>query len=187
MQDVYIHPTAVVDEGARLGKGSKIWHFVHIRSSAKIGENVIIGKGCYIDVEVSIGNNSKIQNLVSVYNGVRIGNNVFVGPHVTFTNDLYPRATGSWEITQTIVEDGVSIGANATIVCGHTLGKNCMIAAGSVVTKDVQPHALIAGNPGKLLGWVCKCGKKIAGRELNKGKHEIICEYCNESNVITVL
>lgn len=186
MIDVFVHPTAIVDEGAKIGPGSKIWHFVHIRDGAVIGDNAIVGKSSYIDEGVKIGYNVKIQNLVSVYNGVTIGDNVFVGPHVAFTNDLYPRAIADWEISYTQIGDGVSIGANATIICGNNLGENCLIAAGSVVTREVPPHALVGGNPAKILGWVCKCARKIASKTLEKGEHNINCEHCGLSNNIII-
>jgi len=186
MSDAFVHQTAVVEDGAQLGDGTKIWHFAHVRTGAQLGENVIVGKSSFIDIDVSIGNNVKIQNLVSVYHGVTIGDNVFVGPHVVFTNDLYPRALGDWQITETMVEDGVSIGANATIVCGNNLGKNCLIGSGSVVTKPVPPHALIVGNPGRLLGWVCLCARKIADKDLEEGTHILTCQHCGRENKIEV-
>lgn len=187
MSDTYIHPTATVDKGAKIGHGTKIWHYAHVRDTAQLGNNVIVGKSSYVDSHVSIGNNVKIQNLVSVYNGVKIGNDVFVGPHVAFTNDFYPRAVGEWNIVETFVEDGVSIGANSTIICGHTLGKYCLIGAGSVVTKDVPPHALVAGNPARLVGWACStCAHKIADKLLPAGEHTIECEHCKQKNVFTV-
>lgn len=179
MEDVFIHPLAVVDEGAQLGDGTKVWHFAHVRSTAKLGRNVIVGKSSYVDAGVDIGDNVKIQNLVSIYNGVSVANDVFIGPHVAFTNDLYPRATGDWEITRTKIAEGVSIGANATIVCGNDIGKYALIAAGAVVTKPVTDHALVAGNPARLLGWVCFCSRKIASRDLASGNHKLTCAYCN--------
>ncbi len=186
MKEVFVHPTAVVDEGASIGEGSKIWHFAHVRGGAKVGKNAIVGKSSYIDTGVELGNNVKVQNLVSIYNGVKIGNDVFVGPHVAFTNDLHPRAAGEWQISPTIVEDGASIGANATIVCGTTLGNHCLIAAGSVVIRSVPAHALVAGNPATIKGWVCKCARKIAGRDLPSGTHEIKCSHCHTINVFEV-
>ncbi len=186
MNEIYVHPTATVDDGAELGQGTKVWHYAHVRSKAILGKNVIVGKSSYIDEGVRIGNNVKIQNLVSVYHGVTVGNDVFIGPHVAFTNDLYPRAVGDWQIVSTTVEDGVSIGANATIICGTILKENCLIAAGSVVTRDVQPHALVAGNPARLKGWVCFCARKIADSDLPVGTHEIQCEYCERINSIHV-
>ncbi len=186
MSKIFIHPKAVVEDGADIGEGSKIWHFAHVREGSKLGRNVIVGKSSYVDTGVVIGDNVKIQNLVSVYHGVTIGNDVFVGPHVTFTNDLYPRAVGDWEIVETRIEDGASLGANCTIICGNTVGKYALVAAGAVVTRSVPDHALVAGNPAKLKGWVCKCARKIAGKDLEKGKHMITCPHCNTVNEIVV-
>ena len=162
MSDYYVHPLAVIDEGAILGENTKVWHFSHIRNSAKIGSNVIIGKNVYIDINVIIGSNVKIQNNVSVYSGVTIEDDVFVGPHAVFTNDLRPRAVGDWNIVKTTVKKGSSIGANSTVICGNTLGKYCMIGAGSVVTKSVPSHALVFGNPARFQGVVCVCGEKLS-------------------------
>lgn len=149
---IFIHPSADIAKNVKIGSESKIWLHVQIRENSIIGKKNIISKGVYIDKNVKIGNFCKIQNNVSVYDGVKIGNNVFVGPHVCFTNDKVPRAFNkNWRITSTIIEDGVSIGANSTIVCGVKLGKFCMIASGSVVTKDVKPYTLVAGNPAKYM------------------------------------
>ena len=136
MNDVFIHEKAVVDDGAQIGEGTRIWHFAHVRSSAKVGKHCNIGKGVYIDADVTIGNNVKIQNGVSVYHGVTIEDDVFCGPHMTFTNDMYPRAFGdSFEVSKTLVKKGASIGAHAVIVCDTTLGEYCMVGSGAVVTK----------------------------------------------------
>ncbi|RMG25888.1 MAG: N-acetyltransferase [Methanobacteriota archaeon] len=186
MEKVFVHPTAELEKGALVGEGTKIWHFAHVRNGARLGKNVIIGKSSYIDTGVTLGDNVKVQNLVSVYNGVTVGNNVFIGPHVAFTNDLYPRAVGDWQIVKTLVQDGASIGANATIVCGNTIGSYALVAAGAVVTRSVPSHALVAGNPAKLKGWVCKCARKIAGKDLPAGTHEITCQHCGQTNTITV-
>ena len=186
MEKYFVHPTAIVDEGAEIGDNSKIWHFSHIRNTAKLGKNVIIGKSSYIDEKVVVGNDVKIQNLVSIYQGVTIGNEVFIGPHVVFTNDLYPRAQGSWEITPTTIENGVSVGANATVICGVSLGENCFVAAGAIVTKDVQAHALVGGNPARLLGYVCKCARRILDKSSPPGNYELVCKHCNRSIEITV-
>ena len=154
-----IHETAIVED-AKIGDGTKIWHFVHIRKGAKIGKNCIIGKGVYIDTNVEVGDNCKIQNFATVYQGVKIGNNVFVGPHVCFTNDVYPRAAiwNEEKLEKTIVKDGASISANATIIAGITIGKYAMVGAGAVVTKDVPDFALVVGNPARVVGTVDKEG-----------------------------
>ncbi len=162
MKDMYIHPTAEVSEKAVIGEGTKIWNQVQIRENAHIGKNCIISKNVYIDSDVSLGDNVKVQNNVNVYHGVIIEDDVFLGPSMTFTNDFYPRAfSEEWEVYKTVVKKGASIGANATIVCGITIGEYAMVGAGSVVTKDVPPHALVVGNPAKRVGTVCKCGYKL--------------------------
>jgi len=186
MSSIFIHKTAIIDHAVEIGSGSKIWHFAHIREQARLGHNVTIGKNSFIDTNVHIGHNVKIQNFVSVYQGVTIKNNVFVGPHVAFTNDLHPRATGDWQLLKTTIEEGASIGANATILCGITLGKYCLIAAGAVVTKSVPSHALVAGNPGRPIGWVCHCARKIANKT-SSGSHTFVCNHCQKRNTITVL
>jgi UDP-2-acetamido-3-amino-2,3-dideoxy-glucuronate N-acetyltransferase len=142
-----IHPTAIVEEGAHIGEGTKVWHWTHIMD-ADIGKNCNIGQGCFIADNVRIGNGCKIQNNVSVYKGVTLGDYVFVGPHATFTNVKRPRsAEPTRDYVKTIVEDYASIGANATIVCGVTIGQGAMIGAGAVVTKDVMPGETVVGNP----------------------------------------
>jgi acetyltransferase-like isoleucine patch superfamily enzyme len=164
MDNIYIHPTANVSPEAKVGDGTKIWINSQIREKSEIGSNCIISKDTYIDTEVKIGNNCKIQNSVSVYNGVTIEDDVFVGPNACFTNDKVPRAFDpEWKITPTFVKKGVSIGANSTIVCGVTLGEYCMVAAGSVVTKDVDAYSLVMGNPAKHYSYVDKMGNKVVG------------------------
>ena len=159
---VFIHPTATVHSDADIGTGTKIWDLAKVREGTRIGNNCIVGQGVYVDTGVIIGNACKIQNGVNIYNGVTIGDRVFVGPSATFTNDLYPRAHSvDWKIVPTVVEDGASIGANATIICGIRLGANCMVAAGAVVTRDVPAHGLVMGNPGRLAGYVVVDGRKI--------------------------
>jgi UDP-2-acetamido-3-amino-2,3-dideoxy-glucuronate N-acetyltransferase len=159
----FIHPTAIVEDGAQLGQGCSVWHHAHVRSGARVGEGSILGKNVYIDIDAVVGSRVKIQNNVSVYHGVVIGDEVFVGPSAVFTNDRYPRATSTdWEIVPTIVERGASIGANATIVCGVTLGAWCVVGAGAVVTRDVAPHQLVLGNPARHHGWVCEHGLVIS-------------------------
>ena len=172
----FVHPSAFVDDGAKIGDDTKIWHFVHVRSGATIGKNCIIGKSCYIDQGALIGNNVKIQNFVSVYRGVEIADDVFIGPSTTFTNDLYPRAFiwNEARVGKTLVGKGASIGANSTIICGVKIGEYAMVGAGSVVTKDVPPYTLVYGNPAEAKCFVCKCGKK-----LGKEKKAYFCE-CGE-------
>jgi len=154
-----IHKSAYVED-AKIGKGTNIWHFVHVRNGAEIGKNCNIGKGVYIDSDVKIGDNCKIQNFATIYKGVTIGKNVFIGPHVCFTNDIYPRSFiwNEEKIVKTLVKDGASIGANATIIAGITIGKYSMIGAGSVVTKDVADFNLVLGNPARPVGKIDKDG-----------------------------
>ena len=168
-----IHPTAEVSDQAKLGDGTVVWHWVQIREGARLGRDCRVGKDAYIDVDVVIGDGCKVQNFATIYRGVTIGDRVFIGPHACFTNDLRPRAVSpDWEVVPTKVEDGASIGANATILCGLTIGKNAMVAAGAVVTKDVPAHALVAGVPAKIVGWVCECGRPLdrKGRCSHDGK-----------------
>ena len=157
-----IHATADVSREASVGDETHVWHWAQIREGARVGRHCTIGKDVYIDVGVSIGDNCKIQNFATLYRGVEVANRVFVGPHVCFTNDVYPRAVSpDWQVLATKVEDEASIGANATILCGITIGRCAMVAAGAVVTKDVPPHGLVAGVPAKLIGWVCQCGRPL--------------------------
>ena len=160
-----IHPTADISPNAQIGKDTSIWHWAQVREGARIGERCNIGKDVYIDSAVVVGDDCKIQNFATLYRGVTIGNRVFVGPHACFTNDLYPRAASpDWKIVPTKVEDGASIGANATILCGLTVRRYAMVAAGAVVTKDVPAQALVAGVPAKVIGWVCECGRPLDGK-----------------------
>jgi len=161
MKGLQIHPSALVDSSAQIEDGSVIWVNVQVRENVKIGKNCILSKDVYIDHDVTIGNNCKIQNSVSVYNGVSIESNVFVGPNVSFTNDKVPRAFNTnWKVTKTLVKEGASLGANSTIICGIVIGKYSMIAAGSVVTKDVSPYTLVAGNPARVIANIDKLGNK---------------------------
>jgi acetyltransferase-like isoleucine patch superfamily enzyme len=151
-----------VSDRAVIGDGCKIWNQAQIREEAKLGQKCIVSKNVYIDEKVQIGDRVKIQNNVNVYHGVTIEDDVFLGPSMTFTNDMYPRSFNSdWCITETLVKKGASIGANAVVRCGITIGEYAMVGAGSVVTKDVPAHALVVGNPAHQLGWVCKCGNKL--------------------------
>ena len=168
------HSTAIIDENVDIGENTIIWHFSHVMKNAKIGSNSILGQNCFIGSKAIIGDNVKIQNNVSIYDNVILENNVFCGPSSVFTNVINPRSfiERKNEYKTTIVKQGASIGANATIVCGITLGKFCFIGAGSVVTKDVPDYALIYGVPAEIKGWICECGEK-----LNK---EYKCRKCNK-------
>lgn len=170
---IFIHPTAEVSEKANIGDNTKIWNLAQVREDCHIGENCIISKNVYIDTKVTIGNRVKVQNNVNVYHGVTIEDDVFLGPSMTFTNDLFPRAFNSdWQITETLVKKGASIGANATIICGNTISEYAMVGSGSVVCHDVPAHALVVGNPAKQVGWVCKCGHKL--------DEKLECPVCGE-------
>lgn len=170
----FIHESSYVDEGAIIGLETKIWHFCHIQKDALIGENCTLGQNVNISTHVKIGNFVKIQNNVTVYEGVELEDYVFCGPSMVFTNDLTPRSKypkGSGSYKKTLVKYGASIGANATIVCGNTIGRWSMIASGAVVTKNVQDYALMAGVPAKHVGWVCECGVPL--------KANLKCKECD--------
>jgi UDP-2-acetamido-3-amino-2,3-dideoxy-glucuronate N-acetyltransferase len=161
--EVFIHPSSYVDEGVEIGSGTKIWHFSHILKGSKIGKNCIIGKNVMIGPNVKIGDRVKIQNDVSVYDGVELEDDMFCGPSMVYTNVINPRSfiERKSEFKRTLVKKVTTIGDNATIVCGVTIGEHFFVAAGAVVTKDVPPYALVAGFPAKQIGWVCKCGVKL--------------------------
>lgn len=168
--DYYVHPTSDVSPDAKIGSGTKIWQHCQVRENAEIGTNCILSKGVYVDAGVKIGNNVKIQNGISVYHGVTLEDGVFCGPHCVFTNDKRPRSINpdgsikggdDWEVSETLVRKGASIGAHATIVCGIEIGQWAMIGAGAVVTKDVPQYGLVIGNPAHLIGFVCPCGQKL--------------------------
>lgn len=176
MSDYFVHESSYVDDNVKIGKGTKIWHFSHILNGAIIGENCSLGQNVNIGNNVVIGNGCKLQNNVSVYEGVEMEDYVFCGPSMVFTNDLTPRAKypkGSAGYKKTLLKEGSTVGANATIVCGHNIGRWAMVAAGAVVTKNVPDYALMAGVPAKRIGWVCECGEiledglecKSCGRE----------------------
>ncbi|WP_400071302.1 acyltransferase [Zobellia russellii] len=175
----FAHVTAVVDQGCNIGPGTKIWHFSHIMSDCKIGEKCNIGQNVVVSPGVVLGNNVKVQNNVSIYTGVICEDDVFLGPSMVFTNVINPRSAivrrNSYQ--ETLVQQGASIGANATIVCGNPLGKYCLIGAGAVVTKAVQDYALIVGNPGRQIGWVSEYGHRLEFNEQNSAT-------CPESNQI---
>ena len=173
--EYFVHESSYIDENVKIGRETKIWHFCHIQSGAVIGENCSLGQNVNISNNVKIGNRVKIQNNVSVYEGVELEDEVFCGPSCVFTNDLTPRAAhpkGRNHYIKTLVKKGATIGANATIVCGHMLGEWCMIAAGAVVTENVPPHALMAGVPAKQIGWVCECGQVL--------NEELFCMNCKK-------
>lgn len=165
--NVYIHETSYVDDNVLIGQGTKIWHFSHILEKSHIGDNCSLGQNVVVGPNVIIGNKVKIQNNVSIFEGVTLEDSVFCGPSCVFTNVNNPRSdvVRKDEYRETVVGEGASIGANATIICGHNLGKYCFIAAGSVVTKDVPPYALMMGNPAKQAGWISKAGGRL-GSEL---------------------
>ena len=168
----FVHPSSIIDNGAEVGKGTRIWHFCHLMPTCKVGENCILGQNVYIDSNVVIGNGVKIQNNVSVYNGVVIEDDVFLGPSMVFTNVINPRSfiERKKEFQKTVIRKGVSIGANATIICGIEIGNYAMIGAGAVVTKSVPGFALITGNPGRQRGWVSKAGLKLEFDTENRAK-----------------
>jgi len=171
----FIHPSAYVDEGARIGVGTRIWHFCHVMGDAVIGAGCSLGQNVVVMNGALIGNNVKIQNNVSVYEGVQLEDDVFCGPSMVFTNVVNPRSHVSrkLEYQKTLVRRGATIGANATIICGLTLGEYCFIGAGAVVTRDVPAHALVTGVPAVIAGWVCRCGVK-----LEEGLMELVCPAC---------
>ena len=163
MSAPFIHHTAVVDDGARVGAGTRVWHFTHVSSGSSVGARCVLGQNVFIGPDVEIGDGVKIQNNVSVYTGVTIAEDVFLGPSCVFTNVLTPRAhiERKDEFAPTRVGRGVTVGANATIVCGHSLGEYALIGAGSVVTKDVAAHAVMVGNPARRIAWACRCGEVL--------------------------
>jgi UDP-2-acetamido-3-amino-2,3-dideoxy-glucuronate N-acetyltransferase len=160
-----VHPTSVIDEDVTLGEGTRVWHFVHVSSGARIGARCSLGQNVFVGRGVRLGDGVRVQNNVSIYEGVEIGDDVFLGPSCVFTNVKNPRAAVSRKSAYSLtrVGRGVSIGANATIVCGISLGEYAFIGAGSVVTRDVPPHGLAFGNPARLRGWACRCGERLSG------------------------
>ena len=178
MSDYFVHPTSVIDERVFIGNGTKIWCFCHFQSGATIGENCSFGQNVNVSNNVIIGNGCKIQNNVSLYEGVELEDDVFCGPSCVFTNDLTPRAKypkGRAAYKKTLLKRGASIGANATIVCGNTIGEWAMVAAGAVVTTDVPDHALMMGVPARIRGWVCECGDVLTD--------DLVCNRCGRTYV----
>jgi len=169
MKEYFAHETALIDEGCSIGKGTKIWHFSHIMPNCVIGENCNIGQNVVVSPEVVLGNNVKVQNNVSIYTGVTCDDDVFLGPSMVFTNVTNPRSAVNRknQYAKTHVGKGVSIGANATIVCGHDIGEFAFIGAGAVVTKTVKPYALVVGNPARQMGWMSEYGHRLSFNENN--------------------
>ena len=159
MKNIFIHESAEVSPEAKIGAGTKIWNQAQVRENARIGQNCVISKNVYVDKNVCIGDRVKVQNNVNIYDGVTVEDDVFLGPSMTFTNDLFPRSfNDEWNLAETTVKRGASVGANCTILCAVTIGEYALIGAGSTVTKDVPAHALMVGNPARQIGWVCECG-----------------------------
>ena len=184
-KDYFVHESSYVDEPCEIGEGTKIWHFSHVMSNCRIGRRCNIGQNVVISPQVTIGDNVKIQNNVSVYTGVILEDDVFCGPSMVFTNVVNPRSHVSRkdEYRTTRVKRGASIGANATVVCGHTVGRYAFIGAGAVVTGDVPDFALVVGNPGRVSGWMCQCGVKLPlSREAHKDE-EATCAACGTAYV----
>lgn len=162
----FVHPSSFVDEGALVGAGTRIWHFSHVQAGARIGSRCVLGQNVNVDRGAVLGDGVKVQNNVSVYGGVIVEDDAFLGPSAVFTNVVNPRAhvERKSEFRETRVGRGATVGANATVVCGHQIGAYAMVGAGSVVTRDVPPHALVVGVPARRVGWVCRCGEKLAFR-----------------------
>jgi len=182
MSEAYVHPSALVEDDVEIGEGTKIWHHCHVRHHVVLGKDCNLGKNVYVDFGVTIGDGTKIQNNVSLYHGLEVGSRVFIGPSAVFTNDLTPRAF-LWDderLVKTKVEEGVAIGANATIVCGTTIGQYAMVGAGSVVTHDVPAHVLVYGNPARTQGYVCICGARLPVA-VGEQSDSCECEKCGST------
>ena len=180
MSEYFVHPTSIIDDDVIIGEGTKIWHFSHIQSGARIGKNCSFGQNVNVSNNVIIGDGCKVQNNVSLYEGVELQDYVFCGPSCVFTNDLTPRAKypkGHVGYKNTLIEEGASIGANATIVCGHTIGKWALIGAGAVVTSNVPSHALMLGVPARRAGWACECGELLPD--------SYVCQKCGRKYIET--
>jgi len=179
-KEFFVHESSYIDSNVKIGKGTKIWHFCHIQSGAVIGEKCSFGQNVNVSNNVKIGNGVKVQNNVSIYEGVEIEDDVFCGPSMVFTNDMNPRAKypkGSAGYKKTLIKQGATIGANATIVCGHTVGRWAFIAAGSVVAANVKDYAMMIGVPARQVGWMCECGEKLTDG--------LTCHKCGRSYIET--
>lgn len=179
MEEAYIHPSSYVDEGALVGAGTRIWHFCHVMPGARIGRNCNLGQNVFVGTGVVLGDNVKVQNNVSIYTGVTLEDDVFLGPSMVFTNVVNPRShvNRKNEYRTTRVGRGATIGANATIVCGVTLGRFAFVGAGAVVTHDVPAYALVYGTPARLQGWMCRCGERL-DLGLSPGEDRAACAAC---------
>lgn len=191
MAAYFAHHSAFVDEGAKIGTDTKIWHFSHVMSGAEIGNDCSLGQNVFVANQVQIGHRVKIQNNVSIYEGVTLEDNVFCGPSMVFTNvknprSAFPRNT-SKDYLRTLVQEGASIGANSTIVCGTTIGKWAFIAAGAVVTKNVPAYAVVAGVPAKVIGWMCECGSSLQFKDAHSHCKECDRQYEKNAETITRL
>jgi UDP-2-acetamido-3-amino-2,3-dideoxy-glucuronate N-acetyltransferase len=178
MANYFAHESCYVEEGADVGDGTAIWHFSHVMTGSRIGRGCILGQNVFVGSSVVIGDNVKIQNNVSLYTGVVLEDDVFCGPSMVFTNVATPRSHVSrkHEYRQTLVRRGATIGANATVICGHTIGRFAFVGAGAVVTRDIPDYALVVGNPARLAGWMCECGAKLSDRQI--GSAELKCRRC---------
>ena len=179
--EAFIHPLARVEDGATVGVGTKVWALAHVRAGARIGTGCVIGSGVTVDTDVVVGDRCKVQNAALLYRGTRLGTGVFVGPAAVFTNDVLPRAIrpggepltdADWDVSPIVVEDGASIGANATVIGGVRIGAWAMVGAGAVVTHDVPAHAIVAGVPARMAGWVCACGARV------QATGDVTCSKC---------
>lgn len=181
---ITIHPTAIVDDGAQIGDGSRVWHWVHISAGAKIGRDCSFGQNVFVGNRVVIGNNCKVQNNVSIYDNVTLEDDVFCGPSMVFTNVYNPRSAVSRrdEYRNTLVKRGVTLGANCTVVCGTTLGEYAFVAAGAVINRNVKPYALMAGVPAKQIGWMSQFGERLALPL--EGDAEILCPHTGRKYVL---
>ncbi|HSB09110.1 MAG TPA: acyltransferase [Blastocatellia bacterium] len=184
-KNYFVHESSYVDEPSEIGEGTKIWHFSHVMAGSRVGRRCNIGQNVVILPEVIIGDNVKIQNNVSVYTGVELEDDVFCGPSMVFTNVINPRShvPRKDEYRKTLVKRGASIGANATIICGHTIGRYAFIGAGAVVTADVPDYAMVVGNPGRIAGWMCQCGIKLALSREPQRDDDARCAVCGTAYV----